>query len=346
MPNWKKVLVSGSEAHLTSVTSSNGVQLADDAFLNLGDGNDLQLYHDGDNSYIKDAGTGGLFYRGGTQTFQNAAGSKTMVVLNAANSVDLNFNDSTKFQTTNTGVSVTGEVTATGNVSSSLASTGSFGRTEGTSFSYVFDSNGSFVYDGDELVYRNSGNEKFKVDNSQMTTETGNFTNLIKIGGENKIQLDESSVSLVIKQNDGGMVDNLTMTKEGELTLHRGGATINGDISGSVIRASGDVVAFNSSDKRLKDNIVTIGSPLQKIGRIGGYEFDWNENQHVYRGHDVGVIAQEIEEVIPEAVKDRDGGYKGVQYDKIIPLLIEGIKELTKKTKKLEKEIRVLRHKS
>ena len=346
MPNWKKVLVSGSEAHLTSVTSSNGVQLADDAFLNLGDGNDLQLYHDGDNSYIKDAGTGGLFYRGGTQTFQNAAGSKTMVVLNAANSVDLNFNDSTKFQTTNTGVSVTGEVTATGNVSSSLASTGSFGRTEGTSFSYVFDSNGSFVYDGDELVYRNSGNEKFKVDNSQMTTETGNFTNLIKIGGENKIQLDESSVSLVIKQNEGGMVDNLTMTKEGELTLHRGGATINGDISGSVIRASGDVVAFNSSDKRLKDNIVTIGSPLQKIGRIGGYEFDWNENQHVYRGHDVGVIAQEIEEVIPEAVKDRDGGYKGVQYDKIIPLLIEGIKELTKKTKKLEKEIRVLRHKS
>ena len=128
MPNWKKVIVSGSEAHLTSVTSSNGVNLADDAFLNLGDGNDLQLYHDGDNSFIKDAGTGGLFYRGGTQTFQNAAGSKTMVVLNAANSVDLNFNDSTKFQTTNTGVSVTGEVTATGNVSSSLASTGSFGR--------------------------------------------------------------------------------------------------------------------------------------------------------------------------------------------------------------------------
>ena len=127
MPNWKKVLVSGSEAHLTSVTSSNGVQLADDAFLNLGDGNDLQLYHDGDNSYIKDAGTGGLFYRGGTQTFQNAAGSKTMVVLNAANSVDLNFNDSTKFQTTNTGVSVTGEVVATANVSSSLVSTGSFG---------------------------------------------------------------------------------------------------------------------------------------------------------------------------------------------------------------------------
>ena len=116
-----------------------------------------------------------------------------------------------------------------------------------------------------------------------------------------------------------------------------GDATITGNISGSIIRASGDVIAFNSSDKRLKDNIIQIGSPLDKINKIGGYEFDWNENQQIYYGHDVGVIAQEIEEVIPEAVKDRDGGYKGVQYEKIIPLLIEGIKELDKKIKHIEK---------
>ena len=116
-----------------------------------------------------------------------------------------------------------------------------------------------------------------------------------------------------------------------------GEATITGNISGSTIRASGDVIAFNSSDKRLKDNIIQIGSPLDKINKIGGYEFDWNENQQIYYGHDVGVIAQEIEEVIPEAVKDRDGGYKCVQYEKIIPLLIEGIKELDKKIKHIEK---------
>ena len=82
MPNWRKVIVSGSSAHLNQITGSGGVKLADDAVLNIGDGNDLQLYHDGSHSYIKDNGTGNLYYRGGTQTFQNGAGSKTMLVLN------------------------------------------------------------------------------------------------------------------------------------------------------------------------------------------------------------------------------------------------------------------------
>ena len=66
------------------------------------------------------------------------------------------------------------------------------------------------------------------------------------------------------------------------------------------------------------------------------YEFDWNEKQQIYRGHDVGVLAQEIEAVLPEAVRDRDSGFKGVQYDKIIPLLVESIKELNQKVDHLQ----------
>ena len=112
---------------------------------------------------------------------------------------------------------------------------------------------------------------------------------------------------------------------------------VDGEISGSTIRASGDVIAFNSSDERLKDNIIQIENPLEKMESIGGYEFDWNNNQQIYHGHDIGVIAQEIEKVLPEAVKDRGSGYKGVQYDKIIPLLIESIKELKQKVEDIEK---------
>ena len=194
---------------------------------------------------------------------------------------------------------------------------------------FTIDVGGDIILDADgtDIILKDDGTAfgRFKRDSSDFV-----------------IKSETNNKDIVFRgQDGGGTITALTLDMS-----EAGDALFNNDISGSTIRASGDVIAFNSSDKRLKDNIVTIGSPLQKIGRIGGYEFDWNENQHVYRGHDVGVIAQEIEEVIPEAVKDRDGGYKGVQYDKIIPLLIEGIKELTKKTKKLEKEIKILRHHS
>ena len=92
------------------------------------------------------------------------------------------------------------------------------------------------------------------------------------------------------------------------------------------IRATGDITAFYSSDERLKDNITPLSDALNKINQIGGYEFDWNSNSS-HSGHDVGVIAQEIEKVLPEVVVDRDTGYKAVRYEKIVALLIQAIKE-------------------
>ena len=116
-----------------------------------------------------------------------------------------------------------------------------------------------------------------------------------------------------------------------------GNAQFLGNISGSQIEASGDVIAFGSSDRRLKDNIQPIQSPLEKMDKIGGYTFDWNDKQDAYQGHDVGVIAQEIEEVLPEVVMTRGTGYNAVKYEKIVPLLIESIKELQKKVEDIEK---------
>ena len=69
---------------------------------------------------------------------------------------------------------------------------------------------------------------------------------------------------------------------------------------------------------------------------IGGYSFVWNDNQSVYEGKDIGVIAQEIQSVLPEIVATRDNGYLGVKYEKIVPLLIESIKELQKKIEHIE----------
>jgi hypothetical protein len=94
------------------------------------------------------------------------------------------------------------------------------------------------------------------------------------------------------------------------------------------IDASNDVVAFSTSDVRFKTNIFPISSSLDKIKQISGVEFDWIPDiKHGYEGHDVGVIAQELEKVLPEVVTIRDNGYLAVKYEKIVPLLIEAIKE-------------------
>ena len=94
------------------------------------------------------------------------------------------------------------------------------------------------------------------------------------------------------------------------------------------IDATGDIIAFSSSDKRLKTNIQPIQDPLTKLQKIGGYTFDWIPNQgiHSHTGNDIGVIAQEIEEVLPEITTTRDNGYKAVRYEKLTAYLIECVK--------------------
>jgi hypothetical protein len=100
--------------------------------------------------------------------------------------------------------------------------------------------------------------------------------------------------------------------------------TVNG-----AINATGDIIAFTTSDARLKNDVQPIASALEKVQQVSGVEYDWNtELQSTYTGHDIGVLAQEIEKILPEAVTTREDGYKAVKYEKIIPLLIQAIKEL------------------
>ena len=112
------------------------------------------------------------------------------------------------------------------------------------------------------------------------------------------------------------------------------------------VRATGEVTAFYSSDARLKENVTPITNALEKLSQIRGVEFDWTqshidsrggEDGYFVRRHDVGVIAQEVEAVLPEVVADREDGFKAVKYEKMIPLLIEAIKELQAEVAELKK---------
>ena len=105
------------------------------------------------------------------------------------------------------------------------------------------------------------------------------------------------------------------------------------------IQATGDITAYYSSDIRLKENVTPIPNALEKVNKISGNTYDWKEGYdevHSHKGNDVGVIAQEIEQILPQIVTNRDSGFKAVQYEKMIPLLIEAIKELSAKVDRLE----------
>ena len=113
------------------------------------------------------------------------------------------------------------------------------------------------------------------------------------------------------------------------------------------IRATNDVTAFYSSDVALKENITNIPDPLESIKKLNGVLFDWKkeymdkrggEDGYFVRKKDVGVIAQEVEKVLPEAVAQRPDGIKAVKYDRLTCLLIEAVKKLQDKVESLSQK--------
>ena len=101
-----------------------------------------------------------------------------------------------------------------------------------------------------------------------------------------------------------------------------------------------DIVAYSSSDERLKDNISPIKKALDKVNSISGNTFDWNSASDYEGKGDTGVIAQEIEALnLPGVTTTRESGYKAVRYEKLVPLLIEAIKELSAKVDNLEQKL-------
>jgi len=109
-----------------------------------------------------------------------------------------------------------------------------------------------------------------------------------------------------------------------------------------LIRATNDVIAYYGSDERLKENITPIENSLDILKQINGYYFDWKEMPgiHENEGHDIGVIAQEIDAVLPEIVTTRDNGYMAVKYEKLVALLIQTNKELLNRVEALEGKIK------
>ncbi len=110
-------------------------------------------------------------------------------------------------------------------------------------------------------------------------------------------------------------------------------------ISGA-LHVGGDITAFSTSDESLKENLVAIPNALDKVGIITGYTFKWKaDGPYVDKNgrEDTGIIAQQVQALgLPGITSTRDAGIVGVSYKKLVPLLIEAIKELKKENDDLK----------
>jgi hypothetical protein len=172
---------------------------------------------------------------------------------------------------------------------------------------------------------------------------TGGFHSGLKIRGTTTAGSSTSLLYVAERNNTGGTGANgryffIGTATSGGTDVEKFSVRTNGDVyMDGNLYAEQDIVAFYSSDITVKENVQVISNPLEKIERIKGVTFNWNKEyqEKLKQVNDVGIIAQDVEQVIPEATTTRKSGIKAVNYDKIIPLLIESVKELNKKIDQL-----------
>lgn len=198
-------------------------------------------------------------------------------------------------------IDVTG---TTVSLSTTVSGLTSISATTGSFVLQLFESSSTIIHSGSNVF----GDEN---------TDTQQFTGSILISGSDTV--------------------SISATSSIEISGSLGVGTAASGVVGAIL-ATNDIVAFASSDERLKENVEVIGSAVEKVEAISGVTFDWipMEGVHVHSGHDVGVIAQEVEKVLPELVTTRDNGYKAVKYEKLTAVLIQAVKELSERVKTLE----------
>ena len=182
------------------------------------------------------------------------------------------------------------------------------------------------------------------ISSSEQITGLGFITGSYAVTGSNIFSGSQNITGSLQLTGSADLTGLLTVTGTGtsqfssHLQSHCLGIGTSPSTIGGEIRATGDITAYYSSDERLKDNITPIENSVEKLKQIKGVEFDWIEKDGVHsnEGHDIGVIAQDIEKILPELVVTRDNGYKAVKYEKIVSLLIQVNKELVERIEKLE----------
>jgi|TARA_R100001460_G_scaffold78210_1_gene119146 hypothetical protein len=303
----------------------------------------LELMVTGEN-----AGTWGDKTNTNLELVQQAIAGYQSVTVSGTGTTTLNMTDGTISNARNAVIKLAG--TITGNIdvtipnsiektyivenATSGAHTVTFKTVSGSGFTFgATEKTRAILYSDGTNIVEVINNTQNLQDLSDLANTDGNFI----IGNGSNFIVESGSTAR----------DSLSLGTSNDVQFDSFGVGTAASGTTGEIRATNDVTAFYSSDVALKENIVNIPDPLESLKKLNGVLFDWKKNYLDQRGgedgyfvrkKDVGVIAQEVEKVLPEAVAQRKDGIKAVKYDRLTCLLIEAVKNLSEKVETLTKE--------
>jgi len=307
----------------------------------------------------ENSGTWGQFTNTNLLILEQAIGGYTGVALNATTGATLTFSNGILSNGKDQVIRLTGTITSNVNVTipDSIEKTYIVENATSGAFTVTFKtSSGTGVTWGTtdkttKLIYSDGTNvvDSGFVDNA--ITEVSEDTSP-QLGGD--LDLDSNDITgtgnIIIAGNintTGNIEITGTLTADNDIQADSIGVGTAPSGTTGQIRATDDITAFYSSDAMLKEDITNIPDPLEALKKLNGVLFNWKdewikkqggEDGYFVRKKDVGVIAQEVEKVLPEAVAQRKDGIKAVKYDRLTCLLIEAVKVLSKKVEDLTKE--------
>jgi hypothetical protein len=297
-------------------TVDGNLDLLDDgAIIKIAADDDLQLTHSGSVGDIT-CSTGALDINAGTVNIKDEASSETMASFVSDGAVTLNHDNTARLATTSAGIDVTGTLA----VSGTSAFTGKITSDNGIDIDNINIDGTTIALSSGDLTIDVASDIKLDADDGNIFLMDGGtiFGQLANSSANFVIKASSNDADLIFKGSDGGSeITALTLDISAA-----GAATFN-----SSVTAGGDVTAF--SDMRIKHDIQTIEGALAKVSDMRGVYFKRNNGEA-----GTGVIAQEIENILPEVVKD--GEYKSVAYGNMVGILIEAIKELKAEVEKLK----------
>ena len=339
------IVLNSDSAEMVKITESNStvalqgeLTLRDDKKIKLGDSSDLNIYHNGTHSFIEEDGKGALHLRSINGNHQGLG-----AILIETNDASSENDDATVNQARFYSKNDDGD-----NIGVRLYHNGSPSDTT-TTVNRRLE-----TVDSGVNIFKNLDVEKSIIVGDDIYPDgnlSGNVGTRTKAWGEATIgnifigKTDEAETegyyNYIESWHDSRDDLDLNLRAHGDGKIHiNSRCTIEGATRiKSTLDVDDDITAFyTASDINLKENIEKIDDPLAKVLSISGNTFTWKENAN-YEGDDTGVIAQEIEALgLPGIVKQHDDGHKSVQYHKLIPVLIEAVKELSDKVEKLEQQ--------